>query len=77
MVGVDDFVFNLADGQGAVLTYEAILVDTQTKASGTRKDDYTLKPERSTRDSARLAAAICGGRAPRNSKTVGAFRKWQ
>jgi len=42
MVGVDDFVFNLADGQGGVLTYEAILVDTQTKASGTRKDDYTL-----------------------------------
>jgi hypothetical protein len=45
-VGVDNFTFSTADGLSVVLTYETILVDTQTGASGTRKDDYTLKPER-------------------------------
>jgi hypothetical protein len=46
IVGVDDFGFNVADGKGAVLTYKTILVGTQTKISGTRKDDYTLKSDR-------------------------------
>jgi hypothetical protein len=46
MVGVDDFVFNMADGKGVVLTYKTILVDTQTSAPGTRKEDYTLRRDR-------------------------------
>ena len=45
-VGVDNFTFSTADGLSVVLTYETILVDTQTGAPGTRKDDYTLKPDR-------------------------------
>jgi hypothetical protein len=45
-VGVDNFAFSTADGLSVVLTYETILVDTQTVGSGTRKDDYRLSHER-------------------------------
>jgi hypothetical protein len=45
-VGVDNFTFSTADGLSVVLTYETILVDTQTGGSSTRKDDYQLTHER-------------------------------
>jgi hypothetical protein len=45
-VGADNFTFSNADGLSVVLNYETILVDTQTSAPGTRKEDYTLKPDR-------------------------------
>jgi hypothetical protein len=45
-VGVDNFTFSTADGLSVVLTYETILVDTQTGGSGTRKNDYSLTHDR-------------------------------
>jgi hypothetical protein len=45
-VGVDNFTFSTADGLSVVLTYETILVDTQTGGPGNRKDDYSLTHER-------------------------------
>jgi hypothetical protein len=46
MVGVDNFTFSNTDGLAMVLTYKTILVDTETGAPGTRKEDYPLKPDR-------------------------------
>lgn len=42
VIGGEDFAFNDGDRVGAVLTYETILVDTQTSEPGKRQGGYTL-----------------------------------
>lgn len=59
MVGGEDFVFSDSERVGAVLTYETILVDTQTTTPAAPQDDYKL-------DTTRLFAQARFGAAGRS-----------
>jgi hypothetical protein len=59
MVGGEGFAISDGDRVGTVLTYETILVDTQTSAPGTRQGGYKL-------DATRLFAQARFGAAARS-----------